>query len=273
MCNPDLVIASYVCMNIFMKKILITSGCSFSECISTYVDTWPRHLARLLPNYEHKSYAMGSQGNGLISRGIIYSVVEALKTYKPEDILVGVMWSGSDRHDFRCHDNHELYFVQAKIHGGWIENPTQFVNNANKNWAILNVNWAGDEGNIEAETYYKMFHDSIGHSIYSIEHILRVQYFLQKHKIKYFFSDFSDNNIVLGGHINHPEINYLYNLIEKEYYLPVTSEHRWCYENSKHHDLWPQGWEKMHWIHPKTEMHKEFVDRVIVPWLREKKYI
>ena len=166
-----------------MRKILITSGCSFSECISTHVDTWPRHLHRTLPGYEHKSYAMGSQGNGLISRGIIYGVIEALKTHRPEDILVGVMWSGANRHDFRCHDINELCFVQDKIHNGWIENPTSFVNDADKNWVILNVNWADDGGNLEAETYYKMFHDQIGHSIYSIEHILRVQYFLQKYNI------------------------------------------------------------------------------------------
>ena len=252
-----------------MKKILITSGCSFSECISTFVDTWPRHLARLLPNYEHKSYAMGSQGNGLISRSIIYGVVEALKTYNPEDILVGVMWSGSNRHDFRCHDGNELHFVQNKIYDGWIENPTRFVNDSDKNWVILNVNWQ----NLEAKTYYRMFHDQIGHSIYSIEHILRVQYFLQKHNIKYFFTDYSDHNLVLEEDINHSEINYLYNLIERENYLPVSSEHRWCCENSKHLHLWPEGWERTHWIHPKTEMHKEFVDQVIIPWLTERKYI
>ena len=71
-----------------MSKILITSGCSFSECISYLAETWPKHLARLLPEYEHNSYAMGSQGNGLISRGIIYGVSQALRTYKPEDIFI-----------------------------------------------------------------------------------------------------------------------------------------------------------------------------------------
>jgi hypothetical protein len=256
-----------------MKKLLITSGCSFSECMSATIDTWPRHLVRELTDYEHKSYAMGSQGNGLISRGVIHSVVEALKTYKPEDILVGVMWSGFSRHDFRCNSSDELHFVQNKVHNGWIENPTQFVNDAHKNWVILNVNWADGVNNLEAETYYKMFYDDIGHSIYSIEHILRVQYFLQKHNIKYFFTDFSDYNLAHKDNIHHDEVNYLYNLIEREHYLPVSSEHRWCYENSKYHHLWPQGWEDMIWIHPNTEMHKEFVDQVIIPWLTEKKYI
>ena len=57
-------------------KQLITGGCSFSECRS-HAGTWPRHLADALPNYEHVSTAMGSQGNGLISRRVIYQVTEA----------------------------------------------------------------------------------------------------------------------------------------------------------------------------------------------------
>ena len=102
-----------------MKKILNTSGCSFSECV-TYIagnGTWPRHLAKTLEEHEHVSYAMGSQGNGLISRSIIYGVTKALQTYKPEDILVGVMWSGSNRHDFRCFevDFSTLVFSRASL--------------------------------------------------------------------------------------------------------------------------------------------------------------
>jgi hypothetical protein len=60
-------------------KTLITGGCSFSECVSTNIDTWPRHLARALPEYTHISTGLGSQGNGLISRRVIYEVSECLK--------------------------------------------------------------------------------------------------------------------------------------------------------------------------------------------------
>lgn len=255
-----------------MSKLLITSGCSFSECI-TYIagsSTWPNHLRDIL-GYEHKSYAMGSQGNGLISRSIIYGVVEALKTHKPEDILVGVMWSGSNRHDFRCNNPNDLYFVQDKTHNGWIENPTGFVKDAEKNWTILNVNWT-DQDNVEAETYYRMFHSDIGSSIYSIEHILRTQYFLQRHNIKYFFTDYVDENIVIKKFINHPEINYLYKLIDREYYLPVTSEYTWCKNNTKYSHLWNDQ-TFTYWEHPVGDMHKEFVDQIIYPWLLNKKFV
>jgi len=255
-----------------MNKLLITSGCSFSECI-TYIagsGTWPNHLKDIL-GYKHNSYAMGSQGNGLISRGIIYGVCEALKTYKPEDILVGVMWSGSNRHDFKCTNPNDLHFVQNKTDNGWIENPTNFIKHSRKDWVILNVNWT-DQDNHEAETYYRMFHSDIGSSIYSIEHILRTQYFLQKHKINYFFTDYVDENIVSKFLSNHPEVNYLYKLIDKEYYLPVSSEFTWVRENTKFSHLWNDP-SLSYWEHPKSEMHKEFVEQIIYPWLIEKNFI
>ena len=166
-----------------MGKILITSGCSFSECLSTVVDTWPRHLYRHLQNNgfsEHISSAMGSQGNGLISRGIIYNVNEALKKYSSEEILVGVMWSNATRLDYRCTDPNLLSWGNQNT-DGWIENPTSFVKDAEKRWVILNHGW---EGNTEAITYYKHFYDYIGSVIYSLEHILRTQYYLKSKGIK-----------------------------------------------------------------------------------------
>ena len=253
-----------------MSKILITSGCSFSECISNWVETWPKHLARLLPEYEHNSYAMGSQGNGLISRGIIYGVTEALKQYKAEDILVGVMWSASNRMDFRCTNKNDLEFVIDNVFDGWIENPTNFIDGAPKNWVIMNHHWRMKE----AHVYYKMFFDFLGGSIYSLEHILRVQWFLKQNNIKYFFTDFCDENIVDNKTLerNDVEIMYLYNQIDRNHYLPVSSEETWCKENSKFTHLWPNNWRTTP-QHPMNAMHKEFTDMVIFPWLQSKGYV
>ena len=259
-----------MCISIFMTKLLITSGCSFSECISTTIDTWPRHLARELTDYEHKSYAMGSQGNGLISRGIIYGVNEALKTHKPEDILVGIMWSGTDRHDFRCTNPNLLKFVSDKVNNGWVENPTKFVEDARKHWVILNYGWA-DTPNKEAEYYYRYFYDHVASAIMTIEHILRVQWFLQQRKIKYFFTTYTDK-VFESEYIKHVEVNYLSNMIDFEHFLPVSSEYNWIINNSKYLNMLPNDYKKNNY-HPATEMHKEFVDQVIMPWLSEKKFI
>jgi len=264
-----------------MSKILITSGCSFSECLvdPKHLMTWPKHLYESLkPNgfREHVSKAMGSQGNGLISRGIIYQTIKALETYRPEDILVGVMWSGSNRFDYRC-ENPDLLSFGRNNTDGWIENPTSFVDGADKNWVIMNQSWEYKESKI----YYKYFHSFIGDAIYSLEHILRTQLFLKSKGVKYFFTNFTDNNIVdytSNTYTNHKEeVNYLYNEIDFDCYLPVTSEHRWVYDNSatkeefhkKHYynDHWTA------WVHPDTAQHKEFVDNVIYPWLLEKQYL
>ena len=124
------------------KKLLITSGCSFSECIHyenpAFKKNWPIHLAESLKEFgytEHISLGLPSQGNGLISRGIIYNVIEALKKYKPEDILVGVMWSGSNRHDYRCQNPEETDFVTNNVHNNVYQNPTQFVKGADKKYS------------------------------------------------------------------------------------------------------------------------------------------
>lgn len=250
-----------------MNKILITSGCSFSECFHKFLDTWPRHLARLFPEYEHKSYAMGSQGNGLISRSIIYAVSEALKTHKPEDILVGVMWSGLSRVDYRMAPEHINFENNID---GWMTNPTKFMKEHDevKNaWVILNSHWKIKE----AQVYYSTFFDDIGASIYSIEHILRTQWFLKINNIKYFFTDFTNENIVYDENMSHPEIKYLYDQIDRTQYLPVRSQHDWLCDNSKFLHQWsPEKISKKYPIHPTTDQHKEFTDNVIYPWLKER---
>ena len=265
-----------------MSKVLITSGCSFTE--TTLSDknmwiTWPWHLYNKLVDHgftDYRNCAMGSQGNGLISRGIIYNLSKALETYKPEDILVGVMWSGSNRMDYRTQRTDLLSFGNTNT-DGWIENPTGFVEGANKNWVIMNAGWKHEE----AQIYYKYFHDFTGHAIYSIEHILRTQYFLKSKNIKYFFTNFTDNNIVdfssYEYEMNKNEIDYLYKEIDQSYYLPVSSEHRWVYENSSTKEQFIDkhfvNGMTANWIHPNKAQHKEFVDQIVYPYLIEKKYI
>lgn len=264
-----------------MSKLLITSGCSFSECVHyenpAFQKNWPIYLSESLKDLgytEHKSSALPSQGNGLISRGVIYNVIEALKTHKPEDILVGVMWSGYSRHDFRCTDPGPYKFEGANVY----QNPTQFVKNALKKWIILNVNWA--EFDDLAENYYKNFFDDLGHMIYSLEHILRTQWFLKSKNIPYFFTNIGDNNIVFPGYIDNPEIKYLLDQVDHTNYLPVSSEFQWLVDNEVLLHEWEEDWKHYHsdgngyhwlsWVHPTTNQHKVFVDKVILPWLKEK---
>lgn len=257
-----------------MSKILITGGCSFSWS-PPGSGVWPEQLFFLLEKHgysKHINCALGSQGNGLISRKIFYQIHEALKNYSADDILVAVMWSNKDRMDYRCDDPDLLSFNRNL--DGWIENPTQLGNNPNKNWVLLNPGW-----NIkESQIYYEHFYSHVGSSILSLEHILRLQYFLQNKKIKYFFTDFVDNNIVENPtYFGNEEIGHLWEQIDRNYYLPVSSEHRWIVENSETKEQYIAdhniNGSTVSWIHPSWWHHAEFAKKVIYPWLIEKQFI
>ena len=236
-------------------KQLITSGCSFSECLSPWLTTWPKQLANLLHNYVHNSTAMGSQGNGLISRGIIYQVTEALKTHSNNDILVGIMWSGPSRHD--------LYLQYTPVvckEDGYMNNPTKFIPNSNSSWTILNREWTMPL----SQDYYRYFHDMVGQYIYSYEHILRTQWFLKLHNIKYFMSTYTSEVLQETTHI---DVKHLYDQIDFNHFLPVTGEYEWCRDYSGLE--FPVKGDN----HPSSEQHQAFTQQVILPFLKEKQYI
>ena len=233
-----------------MNKVLITGGCSFSETISDHIDTWPRHLARAMPDYQHVSKGMGSQGNGLISRSIIHACTE----HTNKDLLVGIVWSSPLRHDF--------YLADCNIgtnKDGWMENPTGFIQH--KNWVILNHNWSNEY----AKTYYGMFHDNIGASINTLEHILRTQWYLKQNNIKYFMSTYTAD--VLYNVNAHVDTKHLYDLIDFDKFLPVDGIYEWVKDN-----IGKSGFPIAGDNHPSSDAHKQFTDSVILPFIEDKCY-
>jgi hypothetical protein len=238
-------------------KILVTGGCSFSECISTHVDTWPRHLARKLSDYTHISTGLGSQGNGLISRKIIYQITEQLKYISADKLLVGIMWSGPDRHDYFTEES-----IDFDLHDGWMENPTKFVKDSSGSWVILNSQWTIPQSKL----YYTTYHSFIGQYVYTCEHILRTQWFLKTHNIKYFMSTYT-NEVFTEVLKTHPETKYLYGQIDLSNFLPVVGEYEWCRDRSGLEFPFPPD------KHPGSNQHKAFTEQVIIPFLQDKKYI
>ena len=237
-------------------KQFVSGGCSFSECITTGLHTWPGHLSIMLKDYTHTPTGMGSAGNGLISRRIIYTVSQLLKQHPASDILVGIMWSGPGRHDYYNpeipqHLLDKKSWKEENIYG--MENPTNVV--TEKNWIILNHNWALPE----ARQYYSYFYDHIGALVYTYEHILRTQWFLNMHSIRYFMSTYTEE--VFPEHAkNHSEIAYLVEQIEFDKFLPVAGEYEWCRDYS---DL----------PFPGEAQHKLFVQQVVWPFLQKHKYL
>jgi hypothetical protein len=245
-----------------LKKILVTSGCSF-----TFEDwNWQGHLARIL-NLDLINTGLPSQGNGLISRKLIHSLSEVINTYKSEEILVGVMWSGIDRHEFynpKYNKTIDWGSENSKNNDPRVKNPTEVVSTKN-NWYILNHHW----NNKESVNFYSNYHDHISSMVYTIEHILRVQMFLERNKIDYFMSSylsiFSNEET-----INHEEVKYLFDLIDFDKFLPVSGCHEWVKENygenGGFNDPDQNGYIG---VHPTSFGHQKFTEEVIIPFLNK----
>ena len=237
--------------------ILITSGCSFSECNSGFKDTWPKQLEKQIVPKASYHEGLHCQGNGLISRKLIYRVTELLKKNRAEELLVGIMWSSHLRHDFF----HSNISFDSNI-DNWLHNPTGFVDNSSKNWIIIQPWWNNDY----AKIYYRDFFDDIGAYVYTLEHILRTQWFLKSHNIKYFMSMYMDH--VLPDMLSdNKHTKHLYEQIDLDQFLPAGGEYEWCKNYSG------LAFSADDDSHPTAEQHKLFTEKVIIPFCKDKNYL
>lgn len=234
--------------------ILVTSGCSFTEV--EIAQTWAYHLAPYFKN--HYSEALSSQGNGLIARRLVYRVSKLLETHSPDDILVGVMWSGPNRGELYVEKD-----VKLKIYDGWHENPITYADNDKGNWVIVNQHWENDY----AKHYYK-YHSYVFDQVKTLEYILLVQMFLKQYNIKYFMGHFMDYTFSheLYDWKTNPNTAHLMKMIDWDYFLPEGSEFSWVVNNT---DLMlqPDG------SHPSGEQHKEYTNTIIIPFLKNKYHL
>jgi len=236
-------------------KLLITSGCSFSEAINQDI-TWPVHLTQYL-NCEAVHLGRGSAGNGIISRTIVHAVITALKSYKPEELLVGIMWSGYSRHEFFLTEEPANF-----AHPVGSRNPQQIIPFGNAYYYQLSPHWDDEL----SSTYYRIFYDESGSQLQTLEHILRVQLFLKSLGIKYFMTKYAYNTINMDVISGIEDLNYVYDLIDREHFLAVDNMDDWAHRSGIPYARPLDS-------HPSTEHHKEFVDTFIVPHLKAKNYI
>lgn len=265
-----------------MFKYFISTGCSFTEVpfvelngisdpdLSLYPHpkalSWPvhvnNHLTNCIPLYKGK----GGSGNGIISRTTIYEVNSALKKYNPEDILVGVMWSGAYRQ--------ELYSTDPKLEFHAVNNCTVNQNNPASVGGSYSFYKVMPYWNDELSTwYYKNIYDDIGAYIETLENILRVQWFLKSHKIRYFMTSYFPEVFPKTDELlNHIDIKYLYDMIEFNEFLDVDNEYEWCVRKQ---DPKIESWDPYgaRIPHPNTKLHKAFADEVIIPHLQKKGWL
>ena len=247
-----------------MKKIVV-SGCSF-----TFEDwNWPKYLAKHfgLELRDITNVGMGSQGNGLISKKLIYAVTKSLEIYKPEEILVGVMWSGIDRFDFHSENNYKSTNWGNNAHVSNIDNPTNVAED--KKWYLINPGWNTlDDPHPLMESHYRYFHSNIGAVVSTLQSILLTQWFLKEKGIKYFMTTYMDIFNKYGKHfLDSTDIKYLYNLIDFDNFLPIEG----CFEYVTRN--YPQGMPTDGGHHPQPDGHEFFVNNAVVPFLEGKEII
>ena len=274
-----------------MTKVLMTAGCSFSECESEWIDTWPRHLAKNFTN--HISLGRGSVGNGYISRAVIHEVSRT----NPD--VVAIMWSGWDRIDLRLEqleykntDAENQYNIRKG--NDWPAYPvtwdqlsidiqseiqTQFPNlklllknpahnlrqgfSDKQYWTNISMLLdSGLDSKKYGKAYFTLYSDNISKQIYSLEHILRTQWFLESKKVPYFMM--SMNNDVLNLQITD-ETAHLINMLDRSKFIDCPGMIEWTMKN-----FGKKGFPKYPDMHPGTQQHNEFTQKVILPYMENK---
>lgn len=240
-------------------KCLITAGCSFSQVPNADI-TWPVHLRDKLQTENCLFLGQGAAGNGIISRKVIYHTQKMLKSYKPEELLVGIMWSGRDRQEVYSTDQnfpHNKVGIGAEAY----RNPVRVVEEYN--FYIMNAHWKDPA----TTNYIKNYYDEVGAFLISIEHILRTQWFLKQHKIPYFMCEYSIDCLPRDIEIiNHTDISYLLDMIDKRRWIDIDNMWQYALDSGLPFARPPDP-------HPSTEHHLKFVDEKVLPYLQKTGYV
>ena len=239
-------------MNKKIPKCLITAGCSFSQVPNSDV-TWPVHLRDFLQPSNVYFLGQGAAGNGIISRKVIYHTIQALKIYKPEELLVGIMWSGRDRQEvYNTDPNFPHHDLQSSSEG--YRNPVRVADEYN--FYLMNAHWDDDA----TSNYIKNYYDEIGAYLISLEHILRTQRFLKQHKIPYFMTEYSIDCLPTRDTriSNHSDISYLLDMIDTDEWIEVDNMWQYAVDSGIPFARPPDP-------HPSTEHHFKFTrDKIMV---------
>lgn len=256
--------------------ILITNGCSFSECHS--VQTWPVWLAVLL-DYPtvlteaefwsravagkpvHLALGMGSQGNGQINRRTVNILSQLIaRGIDLDRVGVAVQWSGSDRWDY--------YAEQPPTHltanrDGWMQNPIRWPRSdtTGGGWVIANHHWL----NSTARRYYREFHSSVWGQIQTLEHVLSLQNLCWARGVKHYSFCYTDH-VFNNPEMSHPQVNSLAQLIRWDR-VDVTGEWNWVERTLGIAQENLTEYREMGMAHPTVDQHRHYAADWVLPHL------
>lgn len=297
-------------------KTLITAGCSFTHS----PDTYAVQIKDLRPDMDVCNISLSGAGNDLISKMIIHKVAQFLKEGKsPEDMYVVMQLSGLERKTFLISEDVGEYDELVKSRGydahlsdhfeykwGGRQPWNNFVDCDKTFWAQMMAN-----GITEFElfsNYFNYIYSDEGHFVETLENILRVQWFLKQHNIKYkmfcgwdIFT-YSDDEHLPGkfrkSHIhnqftgiNEPsDIDSRYENINNQLFKDryknsahlwdlIDLDNFWFCENEKvkygglinwtQYNISPGEWYRSRDDHhPSTLAHIKFTKDIVMPWIK-----
>jgi len=268
-------------MDLSTIKLTIASGCSFSdtEFWESYT-TWPKQLPDQLGIDEWVNEGRGGQANNMIRMRVIHAVEKALKTYSPQDLLVGVMWSGPDRSGIYYHKDSLEDEPTGKV---WIDSYKFIDDETDGVWKPFILGHSNVSNGKLDKLYYKNFHDSTGSLVDTLHDIHYTQLYLESKGIRYFMSnawnifefrwdnwgfykgnleDYINKNIGRHHVLNHPDLKWIADTIDWNKFLPVEGMWEWCQQYRPERDN-----EVDH--HPTKEEHREFTKQIILPFVEK----
>ena len=287
---------------------LITGGCSFS----TYTDdaNWKSYLEGKLKKtnsqlrVNHTGY--NSQGQELIQKKVTLAIVEALDDkYKPEDILVVVMWSGTYRKAWYIENKkiiEQMIQSWSTFKGGMCDQFLDLKNHKPKNPESFKPAYGEDfRYNPDGAWYYTVngsdckmdfvqqhyeldgwMNGGVGKVHISLENVVMLQNFCRLHNVKlvnqffmdHVYQDFVDNQ-------EHQIISYLFKQLDKNMIVEGMFEYLHKYLLLERHEASELTHEQRKQLdngrdifnkdgfHPGSVGAKLWCDDVLIPFIRK----
>jgi len=161
-----------------MIKHIVAAGCSFTQCKESWAHRAEDYLHDKIKVH---NVSMGGTGNYVISMLCISQIKFLLDSgVSPDEILVISQWTGIFRNSFVVDANRPcdaLEWFQCKA-----DNPLKKINDQNSKITF-------DAGRRKTTTYWSNFYNNYWSDecafIQTLENILRTQWFLKSHNIKF----------------------------------------------------------------------------------------
>ena len=287
-----------------MIRLVITGGCSFSDQFTA--DTWAQLLELKVqskyPYVKFRHTGFASQGQELIQKKISIALIEELKDYKPEEILVLPMWSGTERKAFWI-DNpqviNDIITVYIKGHGRYILQFSDLYSNIDVDKLKLakNTKYNPEGGwyisnyqiydSAISKEFFNLHNTLIGFVTISLENIIFLQNLCKLKGVNIlqsFFRSYVYDDIIQNK--DHLNLNYLFSMLDHDTIISTTGiyEHLRPVKtipNKKNdkffrpiseNDLSTQQYFKDDNSHPNALGHNKWLDEVLIPKLKEKKF-